>query len=198
MSSAPDSADSYLRAFVNDPPPSIHFEEGLSPAEIDGVEQRFGFAFPPDLRDFLTLGLPVSERFPNWRAGPDDDLADRLGWPADGICFDIEHNAFWYDAWGPRPDDVEEACALARSYMDRAPKLVPIYSHRYIPAEPARAGNPILSVYQADIICYGENLPDYLAREFGEGRSLPATDRAGSIPFWGDILRGRYQGGWGL
>lgn len=120
--------------------------------------------------------------------------------PVDGICFDVEHNAFWYDPWGPRPADLEEACALARRHLQAAPPLVPIYLHRFIPAEPAQAGNPILSVVQADIICYGADLEDYLAREFGGNGSRPVSPPVGeagveSIPFWGDIVLGRHRGG---
>jgi hypothetical protein len=150
---------------------------------------------PPDLRALLSLALPISAGFPNWRSDPPDELQRRLDRPADGICFDIEHNGFWYDRWGPRPSDLAEACALARRQVSAAPKLVPVYSHRFIVAEPARAGNPVLSVVQADILYYGDDLEDYLAHEF-EGRRVrrPPTS-AGSVPFWDDIVMGRHRGG---
>ena len=193
MSGAPGTP-SYLRAFVTNPHAPILFEAGLSSAEFDSVEQRFGFVFPPDLGALLTLGLPVSEGFPNWRSGPHEELQQRLERPTEGICFDIEHNAFWYEPWGARPDDLEQAIDLARSHLATAPRLVPVYSHRYIVAEPSRAGNPILSVVQADIVCYGADLEDYLRREFGEDRSpQPQADATGSVPFWGDIVAGHYQ-----
>lgn len=198
MPPLPDNA--YLRAFVADPPRPVVFEEGLTPAEFEAVEQRFDFAFPPDLRAFLTNGLPISDGFPNWRADPHAVLRERLERPADGICFDIEHNAFWYEPWGPRPADLEDACALARRHLAATPTLVPIYAHRYIPVEPARVGNPVLSIVQADVICYGANLEDYLAREFGEDdrrRYPPQIGQAAleSIPFWGDVVMGRHRGG---
>jgi hypothetical protein len=47
------------------------------------------------------------------------------------------------------------------------PRLVPVFSHRYLPAEPHLSGNPVLSVYQTDIIYYGSNLKRYIAHEFG-------------------------------
>jgi hypothetical protein len=35
-----------------------------------------------------------------------------------------------------------------------------------MPAAPARTGAPVFSVWQADVIFYGDNLLDYLRREF--------------------------------
>jgi hypothetical protein len=48
-----------------------------------------------------------------------------------------------------------------------APVLIPVCSHRYLPASPPQAGNPVFSVHQSDIIYYGANLLDYLQNEFG-------------------------------
>lgn len=39
------------------------YEAGLSDAEFDRVEAEFELAFPPDLRAFLAIGLPVGESF---------------------------------------------------------------------------------------------------------------------------------------
>jgi len=35
-----------------------------------------------------------------------------------------------------------------------------------MPERPLEAGNPVFSVYQTDIICYGADLRDYLENEF--------------------------------
>lgn len=51
--------------------PGVQFEAGLSDAEVTGVEERFDFVFPPDLRAFLQHALPVSHGFPNWRSSED-------------------------------------------------------------------------------------------------------------------------------
>jgi hypothetical protein len=47
----------------------VTFESGLSASELGNIEQHYSFAFPPDLREFLSIGLPVSEDFPNWAQG---------------------------------------------------------------------------------------------------------------------------------
>lgn len=49
----------------------------------------------------------------------------------------------------------------------KAPKLVPIYSHRYMPFITEDDNIPVFSIMQSDIIYYGENLISYLEVEFG-------------------------------
>src|SRR6266852_8356929 len=128
----------------------VSLDRGLSDREISDTENLYGFVFPPDLRDLLEFALPVGEQFPNWRNGPEQKLRERLAWPADGICFDVEHNAFWLPSWGPRPETLDAAVAVTRTALAAVPVLIPVYSHRYIPAEPMVAGNPVYSVYQTD------------------------------------------------
>lgn len=152
----------------------VVFEEGLSHSEIDHCEQRFQFRFPPDLRAFLQTTLPVGiesesgrDPFPNWRSDDETRLRERLDWPFDGIAFDITNDAFWLDEWGPKPSSLQDALQIARRHVEAAPRLIPVYGHRYLPSEPLLAGNPVFSVYQTDIIFYGIDLWDYFSNEFG-------------------------------
>ncbi len=100
----------------------------------------------------LETALPVSPSFVDWRAGDAANLRTRLAWPLESLCFDIEHNTFWLAEWGPRPADLAQAFARATQAVAVAPRLIPVFSHRYLPAEPNEAGNPVFSVYQTDII----------------------------------------------
>jgi hypothetical protein len=152
----------------------VIFEDGLSAKEVAACEARFGFRFPPDLRAFLENALPVSiesdddgNTFPNWRSGDEGKLRERVNWPFEGMAFDIENNQFWLEDWGRRPSSLADAIAVARRHVDAAPKLIPVFSHRYVPDEPEMADNPVISVYQTDIIYYGNNLWDYFEEEFG-------------------------------
>jgi hypothetical protein len=166
----------------------IVVEDGLSEVETKEAEYRFGFCFPPDLRGLLRVGLPVGDRFPDWRDGDDASLWDFMRWPLEGMQFDITHNGFWLAEWGPRPGSLEEAFQTAAQAAADAPRLIPVYGHRYIPAEPARAGNPVFSVYQTDIILYGNDLLSYFAHEF-RGVAVwhtPLLD-ARPIRFWSEL-----------
>jgi hypothetical protein len=181
--------ENYLKTLVRHlEEKGISFAVGLSDTEINEIESSYGFHFPPDLKAFLQYALPVSERFLNWRKDPEDEIRDRLEWPLGGMCFDIKHSTFWLKEWGPKPSDLKEAFAIARQAVAKAPVLIPIYSHRYLPAEPNQPGNPVLSVHQTDIILYGNDLASYLSNEF----EIPCPDWAAKTPspirFWEDVM----------
>lgn len=144
----------------------VVFESGLSHAEVQELQGRYGFAFPPDLREFLMFALPISRGFLNWREASEEEIVSRLNWPYEGMCFDIEQNSFWLEEWGRQPRSLDESFAIAREAVKQAPGLIPINGHRYIPDRPNEEGNPIFSVYQTDIIYYGGDLADYLENEF--------------------------------
>ena len=173
----------------------ISFDPGLSDQEIATIQDDFGFHFPSDLQLLLQTALPVSPGFIHWRYGLNNSKAKaeikiRLNGPKEGILFDIKNNDFWLDKWGAKPTRFEEQKAIAIADLAKQPKLVPIYSHRYIPSEPNEMGNPVFSVHQTDIIYYGFDLLDYFAHEFqfelpvSFGR-LFAPKR---IPFWSDMV----------
>jgi hypothetical protein len=181
----PDSLWNQLVGILKDR--GVPFDAGLSDAEADRVEAAFGFRFPPDLRDFLRAGVPVGEGFPDWRREPHDSLRERLSVPVVGVLFDVEHNGFWLDEWGPRPASLAEAQAVARGLVAEAPVLIPVYQHRMIPDRPHAAGNPVFSVHQTDIITYGIDLRDYLVHEFLANNEVglwPIPDSVRRIEFW--------------
>lgn len=165
MSSHPDMSPHDLASRIG-----ATMERGLSDAEVAAVQVTFDFTFPPDLRQFLQAGLPTGERWPNWALAlwstfEADRIRDMLAWPRDGMLIDVEQNGFWDSAWGVRPDDRAERAGVVTRAVAAAPRLIPIYGHRYIPAEPSASGNPVFSVYQTDIIIYGSNLETYLLAE---------------------------------
>lgn len=150
---------------------NITFENGLTKDEFFLIEAKFNLQFPPDLRLFLSMALPVSTTFTNWRKAlisveEVENITGKLLWPYEGLIFDINENAFWEESWGPKPDDVVEQAKVVLSYYETYPKLIPIYSHRYLPSFPNEHGNSVLSVYQTDIIYYGNDLATYFAKEF--------------------------------
>ncbi len=167
----------------------VEFAPGLTAHQVRTAEAEYGFRFPPDLCAFLEHALPLGERFPDWRSPGSEFIRDRLAWPADSMCFDIEHNTFWLPAWGPKPESMEEAHAKARQAVRSAPLLIPVFGHRYLPALPCEPGNPVFSVYQTDIIYYGLDLSSYLFAEFDVPNPFPVPDSPREIEFWSDLER---------
>jgi hypothetical protein len=117
----------------------VTFESGLTDREVAQIERKYGFRFPPDLRRFLQTALPKGDGFPDWRAGVDGSLRSWMDGPKEGVLFDVEHNEVWMAEWGTRPDSAAEAKLVAAKFLDAAPKLVPVFLHRMIPASPHRA-----------------------------------------------------------
>jgi hypothetical protein len=160
----------------------LEFEAGLTDAEVDQIENRFSFRFPIDLRSLLQTAVPFWNS-PRWHTAAEADLRPWFDPPIEGILFDVERNEFWLREWGERPPALPDALKIARARINCAPKLIPILGHRYMPASPNEAGNPIFSVHQADIIYYGFDLEDYLRHEF----NLPRKDwpaQVKQIDFW--------------
>ncbi len=166
----------------------VAFDAGLTDAEVAATEALFAFRFPPDLRAFLQTALPRGRRLPDWRAGDAAELRDWLDLPRQGVLFDVENNGFWLEEWGPRPETLADAKRVAEQVVATAPRLIPVYMHRMMPAEPHLPGNPVFSVHQTDIIVYGTDLRDYLSHEFlmTEGEQDDWTVPSGTrrIAFW--------------
>jgi hypothetical protein len=181
-------------------------EAGLTDAEFARVETEFGVQFAADHRAFLAAGLPVNSRpqprepgvihthpkpWPDWRGDDPATLRRFLDWPVEGVLFDVEHNRFWHDGWGSRPNDDASALETARRMLADAPRMVPIYGHRYLPAGRGTYGHPVLSIWQTDIIYYGLDLADYIDREFGKGDRDQGEDRwrpQANVEFWRDLV----------
>ncbi|MDP9932126.1 hypothetical protein [Variovorax paradoxus] len=170
---------------------------GLSAVEANEAEQRFGFVFPEDLRELLSHFLPVGDDFPNWRNLDDPSLLDMMARPLEGVWHTVRYpfenvGGIWNLRWGPKPADFEQATRHMRAVLAQAPKLIQIFSHRYMPDQPSSSDNPVFSVvYPTDIICYAANLEDYLVKEFGERTSDDVVASRGPtrrIDFWSSLV----------
>lgn len=169
----------------------VTFESGLTLEEIQLVEASLGFQFPPDLKSFLMFALPRGKGWPNWRDVEDPEIQRMLNWPYEGMCFDIQNNAFWPPGWGAKPGSLTEAFEVAKRKVDEAPTLIPVFGHRYLPDRPSIDGNPVFSVYQMDIIYYGSNLSDYFQNEFAYHFGVAGneiSDPPRRIEFWSDFI----------
>ncbi|KAI3760928.1 hypothetical protein L1987_51332 [Smallanthus sonchifolius] len=145
----------------------VQVQQGLSDKEFARAEAEFGFAFPPDLKAVLSSGLPVGAGFPNWRSAGSARLQLRatLDLPIASISFHIARNSLWSKSWGLRPPEPEKAMKIARNALKRAPLLVPVFNHCYIPCNPSLAANPIFYVDENQIFCCGFDLSDFFDRE---------------------------------
>ncbi|XP_065876729.1 uncharacterized protein [Euphorbia lathyris] len=167
---------------------------GLNDQEFSSLESSFGFSFPPDLRSILQEGLPISPHFPNWRSSSPQQLQILLNLPLLNLSRNISHNNFWLDSWGRKPDDNDQALAIAKRFFDTAPVLVPIYGNCYIPSSPNAAGNPVFYIDQSCVRVLSFDLSRFFQEvEFFQtggvhlirAVNIPRNDEASiNVPAW--------------
>lgn len=169
----------------------IEFEKGLTAEEIATIEQRYDICFPIELKNFYSVLLPVSDGFYNWRNASESSvemIKRALEMPLVGLLQDLEE-LYWCDEWGEEPGSIEEKKMILAKLYEKAPKLIPVYSHRYMPYLDKEEEMPIFSIYQSDIIYYGENLLSYFEIEFGlKHYSDMKCDNIPHIDFWSDLI----------
>ncbi len=158
--------------------------QGYTQSELDVAQAKYGLVFPPDLVLLLRDRRPVLAY--DWRSD-DKEIREMLKWPLEGLLFDVENNALWWPEWGERPGTAEVRSEVLAKVVSNAPKLIPLVSHRYLPAEPHEAGNPVFSVYQSDVIYYGSDLVDYFERELVDTRR-PLPQHIKRVRFWSDLV----------
>ena len=168
----------------------IIIDSGLSDEEISIIESKYEISFPKSLKDFYKEGVPVSEGFINWRdfsKGNEEFIKDLI----ESTFSDVSENAeeiYWNDEWGEEPEDTEEIAKIIKEKLKSAPKLIPIYSHRYMPMS-VSDNPPIISVHEIDVIYYGKDLLDYFKIEFGNKKQSDIDfENIQKIPFWTEIM----------
>ena len=160
------------------------WDKGYTKAELEAAQEKFGLIFPPDLITLFLEKRPVGGH--DWR---DEAAINRMiSWPFESLLFDMEHNGLWWSEWGERPIAAESRIEILRRVVSRAPRLIPLYRHRFLPELPHEAHNPVFSVYGEDTIVYGANLDDYFNREFAASHNQPRLENIKYIPFWSDLV----------
>ena len=159
--------------------------QGYTQGELGRAQEKFGLVFPPDLIALLRERRPAAGH--DW--ADEAEIRRALDWPCHSIVHSVEINSVWWPEWGERPPDADGREEVLRSIVSRAPKLIPLISHRYLPEQPHEPGNPVFSVFGFDAVCYGTDLADYFAREFSSKPGGPLPERAKYIPFWSDLVQ---------
>ncbi|MBR5516234.1 MAG: hypothetical protein IKU52_08535 [Clostridia bacterium] len=149
----------------------ICFQKGLSDSEIDRIENIYDILLPSSLRNFYKYALPIGKNFPKWNDFSNENInfiKERMYLPYKWISSDI----MW--------------CKALWEIKD-APKLIPIYSHRYMPII-NHPDPPVFSTVGRDTIWYGKNLREYFYNEFIREYNC-VTDYIPYVPLWSEIIR---------
>ncbi|MCI2423244.1 hypothetical protein MOQ72_38075 [Saccharopolyspora sp. K220] len=161
---------------------------GLSAAELDRAEGAVGVTIPPLWRAVLARACPVARagsgaHYPDWRLIDEPAVRALVDAPVRGLLFDVEHNDFWWHAWGAAPEPMAERLSLARRRLAEVPRLTPLRHHWYVGPED---DSPVFSIVQADLYVPALSLAD-----LPTGRSQRAVPTRqwpiGSVPFWSEL-----------
>ena len=76
---------------------------------------------------------------------------------------------------------------MAELYKN-APKIIPVYSHRFTPEMNDDNDPPVLSIHYGDIVYYGRNLQEYLLHEFCGVDISKYISEYKNVPFWTDMM----------
>lgn len=191
--------------------PGTRWRGGMTEDQIAAVEHRYSLRFPPDYRLFLaTLHTPdppmvgaafIGNRlvdrdgraFVDWTADP-ADIERRLRWPLGGVLWSIEADNSWHPNWGPRPGTRTRREMVVKGLATKSPQLIPVAWHQYLAGSPESTGNPVLSIYGADVILFASDLREYLQKVLDLPRDIKAAmdtqDSDVRVPFWTDVMDG--------
>ena len=92
----------------------------------------------------------------------------------------------WSKNWGDIPVSENDRKVFIFNMIEKSPKIIPIYNHRYIPC--VNDNPPILSIYGTDVIYYGKNLLDYFNNDFFNKELDNNLENYDYIPFWSDLM----------
>lgn len=173
--------------------PPVFGKPGASEADLNQVEAALGFVLPDDLRYLAANTRDPDKQIFGWIHNPDEVQRFREQ-VFDGICADITGSLFWLSRWGERPDDASQRLAVFEEDFASWPRLIPLLGHRALAVEPVETGNPVFSIMQTDIICYGNTLSDWVMLEFSSEPGLfekhACNEDLREIPIWSEFARG--------
>ena len=170
----------------------VIFQSGLSIDEVKKIENTYHISLPTSVKSLFMAALPITQGFYRWRDFSTENVAyiqSIINFPYEDV-YEHATDVEWFDGWGNEPHSQEEYIKTVRQRLKNAPKLIPIFSHRYVPSLLNSDDPPVISFHSADdLIYYGSNLLEYFAIEFGQ-QSLSSIDfaRIVPIPFWSEIM----------
>jgi len=163
---------------------------GMTDEQIDSIEAKHNITFMPEHRAFLRILHTVDRKevieyeeegeikthqrsfFYNWMED-DDEIVSTLSWPYRTILEDVlPSQGVWLKSWDVRPLCIKEKERIFADWYAKAPKLLPISSHRFLVSEVDLSDRPVLSVYGSDTIVYGWDFRLYLLNEITDHLDL--------------------------
>ncbi|KAL6050810.1 Inositol-tetrakisphosphate 1-kinase [Balamuthia mandrillaris] len=168
----------------------VRVVEGLNDEEFDLLESRCKFCFPPDLRLFLSLGLPCGGGWPDWRhlcqslpyllRSSSSSAPSTSSSGASFASFSLAQNQSQESApkeplqyWLPslllaavnNDVNIAKVGALYDPKVDRAARpLIPLFDVFFLPSYPSSVGNSVIWVCGTTFHFSATDLFDWLRK----------------------------------
>ncbi|MBP3194600.1 MAG: hypothetical protein J6M05_02900 [Cardiobacteriaceae bacterium] len=166
----------------------IIFSDGITDEELAKIENIYNIDFPLEYKNFIQEALPISQGFYNWKDFSEQNVINIsrfINKPKKILKENLEFIE-WSHKWGTEPLNQQQKYDFLTERINNSPTLIPIYLHRYIPI--VNNNPPVLSIYETDVIYYGQNLLDYLQVEFCNKQLDGQLKYYEYIPFWSDLM----------
>ncbi|WP_024294764.1 hypothetical protein [Lacrimispora indolis] len=170
---------------------NVIFSSGINETDLSKIHQIYEIMLPKELIEFYSLALPISKGFYNWKdfsLSNIEHIKSALKRPENDLI-ELVDEVYWCDDWGEEPLDENEKAEVINNFLKTAPKLIPIFTHRYLPSYPDNKSNPVFSIHGTDVIYYGNDLLSYLQIEFGlKDYNDIDYSKIPHVPFWSDLI----------
>ena len=140
------------------------WNRGLTEVEISDLEKQFGFKFPIDYLEMLSVinGFDT----PQISINPDVDAEVEY----DRRCYkypdDLEKTKWLVDEANQKMEAVISVLTDAGFDSSQIEGFIPLYAHRALLVLKDIQQSPVLSISGDDIVCYGQSLMSYWCSEF--------------------------------
>jgi hypothetical protein len=115
-----------------------------SQTELEDIQDRWKLRFPPDLLELMRCRRPLLTGGFDWLKTSPSEIQRALEWPFEGLWFDVQENGLWWPEWGVKPKALFDQVKKLGEVVAKAPKLIPLHGHRYLPEIPNERGPRLL------------------------------------------------------
>ncbi|HLP53427.1 MAG TPA: SMI1/KNR4 family protein [Fluviicola sp.] len=144
--------------------PGTKWNPGLTPGEINDLESLFGFDFPTDYKEMLSVinGFDRDQI----SIDPEGTREDQFGGNMYTYPRDYEKSNWLTEEILEYINYTKERLSDAGFDVDQLIGFVPLYAHRALAVFKDKSLSPVISVHQGtDVIIYGHSLMEYWKNE---------------------------------
>lgn len=145
--------------------PNITFLKGISRKEIDQLQILFGFDFPWEYKEMLLIFSNIDTHLIS--LNPEDKTDIEYG--RENFFYqypeDYEKSKWIINEINENKTEAQSALIEAGFDVSKIVGYIPMHHHRVLVVFEDKYLSPVISVWGADIIMFGNNLQEYLKNE---------------------------------